>query len=255
MIIAANWKMNLMKTQAVALAQSYRDMAKKHQELMANCPLEIVAFPPALYASIMQDYCDDPLFLWGGQSSYYEDEGAFTGNISAKMFASMGARWQLVGHSERRLHHAESDDDIARQINKAQAAGLKVMLCVGEDLAQRQAGEAEQIVTSQIARATRDVKDIASITIAYEPVWAIGTGQVASPGDVRDMHQAIADFCLSLKGASKAPQILYGGSVNASNAADLFSLPYVDGALVGGASLTADAFEGIIKVALSQEAM
>ena len=255
MIIAANWKMNLMKTEAIALAQSYRDMTKTYQEMMKQRSLEIVAFPPALYGSIMQDYCEDPLFLWGGQSSYHEDKGAFTGNISAKMYGSMGARWQLVGHSERRLHHAESDEDMAKQIQKAQAAGLQVMLCVGEDLAQRQAGEAEQIVTSQIAKATKEVKDIASITIAYEPVWAIGTGQVASPEDVRDMHQAIADFCLSSMGASKAPQILYGGSVNAGNAADLFSLPYVDGALVGGASLTADAFEAIIKVALSQEAM
>ena len=251
MIIAANWKMNLLKTQARDLAKSYYELTQRHHELMKRCAIEIVAFPPALYASLLQDCANEPLLSWGGQASHHEDHGAFTGNVSAQMFASMGAKWQLVGHSERRLYHAETDEVIARQIDKAHAADLNVMLCVGEDLTQRQAGMAEHIVTSQIEKAVRDVDDVASITIAYEPVWAIGTGKVASPDDVRDMHQAIADFCVDTLGASKAPQILYGGSVNAGNAEELFSLPFVDGALVGGASLTADSFEAIVAVALS----
>lgn len=251
MIIAANWKMNLVVTQAQELAKSYFDLTQNHQEIMAQSDVEIVAFPPALYGFLMQKYGDQPRLSWGGQASHHEDHGAYTGNISAQMFASMGAKWQLVGHSERRLHHAETNDDIARQINKARNAGLNVMLCVGENLTQRQAGEAEDVVTSQIAQAIGDIDDVAAITIAYEPVWAIGTGVVASPDDVRDMHQAIADYCVTSLGASKAPQILYGGSVNASNAADLFSLPFVNGALVGGASLTADSFNAIVKVALS----
>lgn len=247
MIIAANWKMNLMHDEAQHLSLAFKELALK----TPHTAVDIVIFPPALYAVLVNEVTDISGLSWGGQASHWQDQGAHTGDISAAMFASAGAKWQLAGHSERRTDHSESDDDIARQVQAGQKAGLHVMLCVGETLAQREAGKAIEIVTNQISRALADDVDFAKLAIAYEPVWAIGTGKVAAPEDVAEMHQAIATHLAVLRSGKEAgrPPILYGGSVKAANAAALFALPYVDGALVGGASLKISDFAPIVQAA------
>ena len=245
MIFAANWKMNLSVDEAKNLASALRDLACDQ----ADETHEIVIFPPALYGMLVNDACQDSPLSWGGQACHQEASGAHTGDIAAAMFASAGAKWQLVGHSERRTNHQESDAQIAQQMAQAHHAGLSVVLCVGESLAHRQNGDAEAVVCDQLQAAlgTNAIWD--KIVIAYEPVWAIGTGQVASSQDVEQMHQVIADYCVTRLGAKIRPQILYGGSVKAENAAKLMALAHVDGALVGGASLKISDFQEIVKAA------
>lgn len=252
MIIAANWKMNLLSHDARDLASEFQKIAKNQ----SVSDVQILIFPPAIYANMVNDVCDDKGLSWGGQNTHIARFGAHTGDISAEMYRSVGARYQLVGHSERRADHKESDSYIGAQLRAAHEAGLHMVLCVGEQLDQREAGDAEKVVTDQIARALDEVKDYLpdlwdNLIIAYEPVWAIGTGRVAEPQDVFEMHKAIADYCTNRLGAPQRPQILYGGSVKAENAQTLFALDYVDGALVGGASLKHEAFSGIVAAAIA----
>ena len=253
MIIAANWKMNLTWDEAQNLVQAVaKKSSDRHQDEGDLYP-DIVIFPPALYASLVHDATISLSHLsWGGQTTHIQDSGAHTGDISAKMFASAGATFQLIGHSERRCDHNETDSDIAAQLIASQKAGLDVILCVGESLDQREEGNEISVVTSQIAKATEGLANLDNIIIAYEPIWAIGTGRVAEAEDVFAMHQAIAQFCSTELGVSQRPQILYGGSVKAANAASLFALEYVDGALVGGASLDCAEFMGIVDAASRQ---
>lgn len=258
MIIAANWKMNLTWDDAQKLAADMSNLAV-NSKVGGSETSEIIIFPPALYASFVQKACQAGGLSfgglsWGGQATHSAASGAFTGDISATMFASAGAKWQLIGHSERRTHHQESDEMIKDQLSASHEAGLKVVLCVGEDLEQREAGRAIEVVTNQIALACAKTDRWEDIVIAYEPVWAIGTGKVAQPQDVFEMHQAIAAFCQSELGAARRPKILYGGSVKAENAAELFALDYVDGALVGGASVDVAQFTGIVEAAMTQMA-
>lgn len=250
MILAANWKMNLLPDSAHELALAYHKMASTHADEMTAQNSAMVIFPPALYASDIHQMCQGTDITWGGQASRAELNGAYTGDMSAPMFAAAGASWQLVGHSERRALHHETDEDIAAQHLSAQQAGLRTMLCVGESLSDRQAGKAEEVVSGQLKKAISQATDFSALTIAYEPIWAIGTGHVAEPSDVEAMHRAIADICQGQLGAVDRPKILYGGSVKASNAAALFGLSHVDGALIGGASLIADEFEAILLAAL-----
>ena len=242
MLLAANWKMNLVHSEAHALAGEFAKMAD-------NSHVSVIVFPPALYSDILAKATSDSQLQWGGQSSNPAGAGAHTGDISASMFASMGASWMLAGHSERRQNHAETDSYIAQQLSAALHAGVMPILCVGETEAQRQAGEAISVVCGQLRAALTDISADQEIVIAYEPVWAIGTGLVAQPEDIKDMHQAIFTFMKEELAVSYEPQILYGGSVNASNAADILHLPHVGGALVGGASLKSEAFQAIIDAA------
>ena len=248
MIIAANWKMNLTLAEAQKLTDAFQILADNE----AGSDVEVVVFPPALYGPVISSSSQGAGLAWGGQSCHAKSSGAHTGDISANMFASAGASWQLVGHSERRSDHKESDADVAAQLKMGQLAGLRVMLCVGEALDEREAGHAVSVVTSQLAKACEGGVDWNNLVIAYEPIWAIGTGRVAEPSDVDDMHRAIADYCQNTLGAKIRPQILYGGSVKAANAEALFALPYVDGALVGGASLSVTDFAPIVRAAKAQ---
>ena len=251
MIIAANWKMNLTHDEAQKLSDAFHELAQNE----ANQGVELVVFPPALYASAIQSSAQGSALSWGGQSCHAKSSGAHTGDISAEMFASAGATWQLIGHSERRSYHKESDEYISAQLAASQSAGLAVMLCVGETLEEREAGQAIAVVTSQLDKACEGGVDWKNLAIAYEPIWAIGTGRVAEPSDVNEMHQAIANYCQNSLGANVRPQIVYGGSVKAANAQALFALPYVDGALVGGASLSLADFAPIVSAAKAQEAV
>ena len=252
MLIAANWKMNLTYEQAQDLMAGYENLANvtDKRDTADGSAVSVIVFPPALYAGLASQSANRSSLAWGGQCCHSAEAGAHTGDISATMFASMGAEWQLVGHSERRSDHGESDQEIALQISSATKAALQIMLCVGESLEQRDAGQAEQIITAQIAAALSRGVAWEKIAIAYEPIWAIGTGKVAELEDIQAMHQAISEFCTSHFDLKQAPPVLYGGSVNADNARDILALPHVSGALVGGASLKIDALSAIVNAAL-----
>lgn len=239
--LAANWKMNLTATDAKQLADAYRDLA---DEFEAH-DVSFIVCPPALYGMMLQQACDDSALSWGGQSSHPAGFGAHTGDISAKMLQSAGASYVIAGHSERRQNHTESDEQVAAQLHAAHEAGLTVILCVGEALEDRKAGRAEDIVTQQLSAALHNVTKWESVIIAYEPIWAIGTGEVASPDDIQAMHHAMAEHVVAHCGAPKVPPLLYGGSVNAGNAAQILSQPDVNGALIGGASLKIDEMHAI----------
>jgi triosephosphate isomerase len=187
----------------------------------------------------------------GGQDCHVKANGAFTGDVSAPILADAGADFTIVGHSERLAMHGESDAVVQAKATAALEAGLGVILCVGETEAERDSGNAESVVTGQLDGSLPRGEDAAAkLSVAYEPVWAIGTGRVPSVDDVAAMHSAIRAKLLAIYGeAGAAVRILYGGSVNAGNAAELLSVADVGGALVGGASLTADAFLPIVAAA------
>lgn len=197
----------------------------------------------------------------GGQDCHAEAKGAHTGDVSAAMLVDAGADFVIVGHSERRKDHAESDAMVKAKAMAALTAGLGVIVCVGETLDERDAGKALAIVAAQVdgsmpvAESAADAAALGKVSVAYEPVWAIGTGRVAAVADVIEMHAAIRERLTNLYGeAGDKVRILYGGSVNAANAADLLAAAGVSGALVGGASLTADAFLPIVAAAGNGEA-
>jgi len=195
-----------------------------------------------------------PGFAVGGQDVHAADKGAHTGNVSAHMLLDAGATLTIVGHSERRAAHRESSDDVRSKAEQALRSGLAVILCVGESLEEREAGRALAFVTEQLAASLPELGEGSPpLAIAYEPIWAIGTGRVASCDDIEEMHAALRS-CLRerLGAAGDRVRILYGGSVNASNAAAIFATPEVDGALVGGASLKAADFIPIIAAASDQ---
>jgi triosephosphate isomerase len=190
-----------------------------------------------------------PGFAIGAQDVHHNDKGAHTGCFSTEMLIDSGATLTIVGHSERRDAQRESDAEVKAKAEAALSTGLAVILCVGESLDVREAGSAIETVSAQ-ADASLPQNDIAKLAVAYEPIWAIGTGKVASPEDIGEMHAAIRDRLRSAYGdAADAVRILYGGSVNAANAAEIFAVDDVDGALVGGASLTADKFLPIVEAA------
>ena len=176
--------------------------------------------------------------------------GAFTGEVSAEMLADLGCSWVILGHSERRQYHAESDSLVAAKLGAAVNAGLKPIVCVGETREQRESGEAESVVGTQIAGALSDQPALDGLVVAYEPVWAIGTGLTATPQQAQDMHAFIRESLQGIAGIDAvATRILYGGSVKPGNAAELFGQRDIDGALVGGAALVAEDFRAIVKAA------
>jgi triosephosphate isomerase (TIM) len=244
--IVGNWKMNgsrAMLSEARAIARA-----------AARFPqVQVALAPPSTLINAMREAVQD--IGVGGQDCHVEASGAFTGDISAAMLADAGADFTIVGHSERRALHGESDALVRAKAEAAQAAGLAVILCVGETEAQRDSGDAEGVVAKQLDGSLPRGEDVtAQLTVAYEPVWAIGTGRVPSAEDVGAMHKAIRAQLVALYGeAGAAVRILYGGSVNAGNAAELLSVEDVGGALVGGASLTAESFTAIIGAAGQSE--
>ena len=190
----------------------------------------------------------------GAQNMFHEDNGAFTGETSAEMLKDVGCRYVILGHSERRHVIGENDELISRKVLKALSAGLDVILCVGELLEQRRAGRTWEVVERQVKIGLESVSrdDAARVTLAYEPVWAIGTGETATPEQAREVHAMIRKLLGDLYGAelSDSMRIQYGGSVKPENAAELMNQEDVDGALVGGASLKAESFAGIVKAVL-----
>ncbi|WP_374531801.1 triose-phosphate isomerase [Novosphingobium sp.] len=240
--IVGNWKMN--GTRAM-LAE-----ARAIDRGAARYPgVKVGIAPPFTLLQAMAD--DSQAMLVGAQDCHAKSSGAFTGDIAAPMIKDTGALFTIVGHSERRAMHGESDADVRAKAEAALAAGLEVIVCCGETEAERDAGQAEAVVCGQLDGSLPQGEGVPNrVTVAYEPVWAIGTGRVPSVEDVSAMHRAIRARLTEIYGADAATvRILYGGSVNAGNAAELLGADDVGGALVGGASLTADSFLTIVLAA------
>ncbi len=237
-LVAGNWKMNGLRADGLALAQA---LAVRMRGLPDGAALrcELLVCPPATLLSAVHDCVAKAGIAVGGQDCHAAPRGAFTGDISAEMLADAGCTHVILGHSERRHGHRETDAEICAKMTAAHRAGLTPIVCVGETRQQRQAGEEIMVVASQLAGSIPDGLDPDRLVVAYEPVWAIGTGLSATLDDIAVIHAALR--------ADLAPttRILYGGSVNPTNAATILDLPDVDGALVGGASLDADSFWAI----------
>ncbi|MBI1359602.1 MAG: triose-phosphate isomerase [Alphaproteobacteria bacterium] len=239
-LVVGNWKMNGNKA-SLAEAQT---MAAGAASVSPFADLAIC--PPATLAGWLADTLKDTGVALGGQNCHTEARGAFTGDISAEMWADLGARYVIVGHSERREYHGETDAIVAAKAAAAARAGLEAIICVGESLGQRDAGEALQVVGGQLAASIPDAIAAKPFVVAYEPVWAIGTGRTPTAAQVAEMHAAIRDGLRARIGkAAETCKVLYGGSVKPENARELMHVENVDGALVGGASLKAADFLAI----------
>jgi triosephosphate isomerase len=242
-LVAGNWKMHGSRSMAESLVGA----------IAAGRPegVDVAVFPPFPYLALLAGR-GHGLGLGAQDVSAHEGQGAYTGEVSAAMLADVGAQWALVGHSERRQYHGESDELVARKFDAARAGGLTPILCVGETLAERQAGRTEEVVARQLGAVLElcGVDSFATAVIAYEPVWAIGTGQTASPQQAQQVHAFIRSQ-LQKEDAkiARLTRLLYGGSVKAANAAELFAQPDVDGGLIGGASLAAAEFLAICAAA------
>jgi triosephosphate isomerase len=214
--------------------------------------VQVALAPPATLLHRMQEVVQN--IGTGGQDCHEAESGAYTGDISAAMLKDAGADFTIVGHSERRSLHGESDAVVQRKAQAALSAGLTVIVCVGETQEERDSGKAEDVVSGQVRGSLPQGEETAArLSVAYEPVWAIGTGRVPSIDDVAVMHRTIREQLVGLYGdAGKDVRILYGGSVKPDNAAELLSVPDVGGALVGGASLSAESFIGIVDAASPQ---
>lgn len=243
-LIAGNWKMHGL-TASLTEAKALQDalQAEPAHSRVALCP-------PATLLDRMRSVLDGGHVELGGQDCHDKPQGAFTGSISAEMLSDAGAGLVILGHSERRAGFGETDADVAAKVEAAIAAGLEPIICVGETLEQREAGDAVAIVSTQIAGSLPDSLSERDFAVAYEPVWAIGTGLTPTLEQIAEVHAAIRSAIVERlgQGAVKAP-ILYGGSVKPDNAADILATAEVGGALVGGASLKADDFLKIIRAA------
>jgi len=242
--VAGNWKMNLDRRGAVALAASIAQKA-------AGSPVEIGVAPPLVYVPAVAEALRGTGLRVAAQNCYFEACGAFTGEISPAMVLDAGADSVILGHSERRHVLGETDALINRKVKAALAAGLKVILCIGEKLEEREAGQTESVCERHTREGLQGVTaaEMANVVLAYEPVWAIGTGQTATPAQAQEVHAFVRALVARLydRKVAEAVRIQYGGSVKADNTLELMSQPDLDGALVGGASLKADSFLAIIE--------
>lgn len=249
LFIAGNWKMNLNRGQSLSLVQSLVE------SLRGVSDVDIAVCPPAVYLGELGKALHATNIGLGAQNVNSKSEGAYTGEISCSMLKDVGCRYVILGHSERRAIFGETDSMVNEKLHAVLAAGLTPIVCVGETLEQREAGQTQQVVRSQcigsLAGLTED--QMLKTVLAYEPVWAIGTGKTASPAQAEEVHKDIRTLLETQFSVGTAQRVivLYGGSVKADNAQELLSEPNIDGALVGGASLKQDSFEGIIKAATS----
>jgi triosephosphate isomerase len=252
-LMAGNWKMNLNHFEAMHLVQ---DLAFRLGEADLEA-VEVVVLPPFTDLRSVQTLIDaDHLAIgFGAQDVSVHESGAFTGEISASMLAKLGCSYVVVGHSERRQYHGEDDATVAAKAKSAQRHGLTPIVCVGENLEVRQAGAHVAHVLEQVRGSLADL-DVASVVVAYEPVWAIGTGEVATPEDAQEVCSAIRSLVADEHGDGVADglRILYGGSVKGDNAPGIMAQPDVDGALVGGASLVAEQFVAIVRYRVGADA-
>lgn len=243
-IIAGNWKLNMLKAESAALA------AGVVAAVGAKEDVEVVLCPTFTALDTVAAAIAGSKVAMGAQDCYWEEKGAFTGQIAPSMLKDAGCAFVIVGHSERRQYFGETDATINKKAKALYAAGLTPIICVGETLEERETGKMETVITTQVRGTLADLEaaQVAASVIAYEPVWAIGTGKVATKEQAQEVHALIRKLVAELFGAAvaEAVRIQYGGSVKADNAAELMAQPDIDGALVGGAALKADSFAGII---------
>ncbi len=242
--IAGNWKMNLTREEAMSLAKTLCD------ELMVSDTVDVGVFPSFVYLKELADICSDSKVLVGSQNMSEEQSGAFTGEVSGAMLRDVGCTHVIIGHSERRTIYKEANSTINLKIKAALLNNLKPILCVGERQEERDADKTSEVVEGQLSEGLIDLthEQVKGLTIAYEPVWAIGTGKTATPEQANDVHTFIRDTMRSKydDDTAQSIRIQYGGSVNAGNAKDLLGQPEIDGALVGGASLDLKSFLDIV---------
>jgi triosephosphate isomerase len=247
-VIAGNWKMYKTDKEAYKLASSLRDRLKDVDSI------KVVLCPPYTALSSVKEGILGSNILLGAQNMHWEDEGAFTGEISPRMLLSLGCSYVILGHSERKMYFDETNEIINKKLKKALDIGLTPIVCVGEKLEQREAGETENVVENHIKGAFEGLsqEQAEKVVIAYEPVWAIGTGKTATPKQANDVHRFIREKLKGLysRDVSEKKIILYGGSVKPDNSNDLLSQVDIDGALVGGASLKPESFEKIVRSAI-----
>lgn len=247
-LIAGNWKMNTTRQSAVGLAGELAGVAAREE-----AGIEILVAPPYPYLIPVSEKLNGSAVQLGAQDVYFEAPGAFTGEVAVEMLIDCGCRYVILGHSERRHVMGETDEIVNRKTRAAISGGLRVVLCVGELLSERQAGQTEEVLDRQMQGGLAVVSetDAADLVIAYEPVWAIGTGVTATPEQAESAHEHLRNWLASryTPAFSQKVRILYGGSVKADNAESLLSQTNVDGALVGGASLKSGTFVPIIEAA------
>ena len=242
-VIAGNWKMNMLPGETINFIEQIAPMVKKSENEIILC----APFTDIFYAWHSLEGSNIKL---GAQNMHWEESGAYTGEVSGQMLKSVGVEYVIIGHSERRAYFAETDETVNKKIKAAFANELKPIVCVGESLDQREAGKTEEIITNQTEKALEGLtnEQIKNTIIAYEPIWAIGTGKTATAEDANNSIKAIRNKIESLYGKDVAQEVIiqYGGSVKSSNAKELFETSDIDGALVGGASLKPDEFAKIV---------
>ena len=242
-IIAGNWKMNNTASDAEALITALKP-------LVANAACDVVVCVPFTDIAVAKKALEGSNIGLGAQNLHFEDKGAFTGEISAPMLVEAGVQYVIIGHSERRQYFAETDETVNKKMHKAISAGLIPIVCVGETLAQREEGVTESFVRGQVKAAYAGINaaDVEKTVIAYEPIWAIGTGKTATKEQANEVISFIRDEMAQIFGAETAQKvrIQYGGSMNPKNASELMAMPEIDGGLIGGASLKADDFSAVV---------
>jgi triosephosphate isomerase len=246
-IIAGNWKMNN------DISESQKLVSGIINGLGKNSHCDVIVCPPFTSLAEVSSLIKNTQIKLGAQNMFYEDSGAFTGEVSAFMLKSVGCEYVILGHSERRTIFGETDEVINKKIKKAIQSGLKVIFCIGESLSQRENGTTNEIVKSQIFKGLEGIteEEMKSVIIAYEPIWAIGTGKTATPAQAQEVHLFIRELVAEIYSSSVSENLIiqYGGSVKPDNARELLSQRDIDGALVGGACLKADSFLTIIAAA------
>lgn len=245
-LVVGNWKMNGSLKSNPGLLEGLR------QNSIDEFPCDVAVCVPFPYLAQVQSVLGGSSLAWGGQDVSCHGEGAYTGEVSARMLADFGARFVIVGHSERRAMHHETDDEVAEKFCAAQSSGLVPILCLGETLDERESAQTHAVVRRQLAAVLQraGVESFSRAVVAYEPVWAIGTGRTATPEQVQSVHAAIrAQVSEDSPAVAASLRVVYGGSVKAGNAAELFAQSDVDGGLIGGASLVLADFLAICRAA------
>ena len=246
-IVAGNWKMNTSVSEAEELASAIR------REL-ADCEeVDVVLCPPFTSLKVVSEVIADTQIKLGAQNIHWESDGAYTGEISAAMLRDVYCHYVILGHSERRAHFHETDKIVNRKVKAAIARNLVPIVCVGELLKERNEGQAKDVVRKQVENSLADLDvDLKKLIVAYEPVWAIGTGQTATPEQAQEMHAYIREVLTDMadQDTAQSVRIQYGGSIKPANATELFCQPDIDGGLVGGASLEARSFVEIVRAAM-----
>ena len=242
-VIAGNWKMNILPDATINFINEFAPLVKDTQNDVILC----VPYTDLFYALLNVQGTNIKI---GAQNMHWEDNGAYTGEISGKMLKSIGVEYVIIGHSERRQYFAETDETVNKKVKKALECELKPIICVGETLEQREQGVTKDIITNQVAKALEGISEeqLEKIIIAYEPIWAIGTGKTATKEDANDTIKEIRAKLAEIYGNDNAEKVIiqYGGSVKSSNAKELFNMSDIDGGLVGGASLKSEEFSKIV---------